>query len=226
MLGRQVTFSAKRKKQFQDGMNEMTIFNENKHQTAQIANFFMVDESIVKNQFTTLASKYHKNFSRKHQQMEFRDDEIFKHSKVFGYAPDFTSQKFISQRIRKLTNKLENSPIKKQLLEDISLCRKELQTRILEQIAYKCAKYKNIEEVKRSKLLLKPGYDHDQHNNVEFDNNRRVHFYHGMEKEKYHKMFDQMYHTRIEEEQEAYNSASREYEDDQEDTVVNKQVPV
>ena len=38
----------------------MAIFNENKNQTAKIANFYMVDESIIKNQFQTLTNKYHK----------------------------------------------------------------------------------------------------------------------------------------------------------------------
>ena len=118
----------------------MTIFNENKNQTAKIANFYMVDESIIKNQFQTLANKYHHNNKKEHQEMEYRDDEIFKHSKIFGFAPDFESQKYINMRIRKLTQKLENSPIKKQLLEDISLCRKELQQRIQEQIMLKFIK--------------------------------------------------------------------------------------
>ena len=29
-------------------------------------------------------------------------------------------------------------------------------------------------------IRLKPGYDYDQENNVEFENNRRVLLYHGM----------------------------------------------
>ena len=82
-------------------------------------------------------------------------------------------------------------------MEDISLCRKELQQRIQEQIILKFIKQKDIKDPKRDKLLLKPGYDYDQDKNVEFDNNRRVHFYHGMQKEEYHKVFDEMYHRRI-----------------------------
>ena len=61
----------------------------------------------------------------------------------------------------------------------------------------KFIKQKEIKEQKLNKLLLKPGYEHDQDNNVEFDNNRRVHFYHGMQKEEYHKVFDKLYHRRI-----------------------------
>ena len=64
--------------------------------------------------------------------MEYTDDVIFKHSKIFGYAPDFRSKKFINMRIKKLTRKLENSPIKQKLLEHIAACRKELQERIKE----------------------------------------------------------------------------------------------
>lgn len=62
--------------------------------------------------------------------MEYEDDDIFKHSKTFGFAPDFTSENYINKRIQKLNSKLENSPIKRQLLEDIAICRKELQQRI------------------------------------------------------------------------------------------------
>ena len=91
------------KEEESDEADEMEIFNENKNQTAKIANFYMVDESIIKNQFLTLANKYHQNNRKEHQEMEYRDDEIFKHSKIFGYAPDFKSKKYINMRIRKLT---------------------------------------------------------------------------------------------------------------------------
>ena len=39
------------KEEESDDPDEMEIFNENKNQTAKIANFYMVDESIIKNQF-------------------------------------------------------------------------------------------------------------------------------------------------------------------------------
>ena len=72
--------------------------------------------------------------------MDYDDEDIFKHAKTYGYSPDFTTEKFIITRIRKLHNKLENSPIKKQLLEDIAICRKELQQKIKERIVLKCMK--------------------------------------------------------------------------------------
>ena len=58
--------------------------------------------------------------------MEYEDEDIFKHSKTFGYCPDFKSEKFLRNRILKLYNKIDKSPIKERLLLDIAICRKEL----------------------------------------------------------------------------------------------------
>ena len=56
--------------------------------------------------------------------MDYDDEDIFKHAKTYGYSPDFTSEKFLRNRILKLYNKIDKSPIKEKLLLDIAICRK------------------------------------------------------------------------------------------------------
>lgn len=71
---------------------------------AQLANGYRINQHIIENQYKSLKD----NFNEQEDHIE-NEEEVIRHSKIFGYTMNMSSTDYMEKRIQKLENKMNGS---------------------------------------------------------------------------------------------------------------------
>lgn len=67
----------------------------------QLANGYRINQNIIENQYKSLKD----NFNEQEDMLE-NEEEVIRHSKIFGYTLNMSSNEYMKKRIQKLESKL------------------------------------------------------------------------------------------------------------------------